>query len=164
MHFLQRSTRFSKTCWRPFASSFRMIVEKAVLTFHIRFSVSKVLPPLENPSPSHCVIYNRLDGWVEWFRNSTAQRWCSTKEISSCSAIAKRVLLKRPKHKLWRRLEEWRSRHYYVTPNTTNWHNSHLPLHSSGALPPVHRLFKRPSYPTLAIVYQHTSFHLFSNA
>jgi hypothetical protein len=31
-HFLQRSTHFSKTCCRPFAASFRKIVEQAVLT------------------------------------------------------------------------------------------------------------------------------------
>jgi hypothetical protein len=32
MHFLQRFTHFSKTCCRPFAASFRRIVEQAVLT------------------------------------------------------------------------------------------------------------------------------------
>jgi hypothetical protein len=32
MHFLQRSTHFSKTCCRPFAASFRRIVEQAVLS------------------------------------------------------------------------------------------------------------------------------------
>jgi hypothetical protein len=32
LHFLQRSTHFSKTCCRPFAASFRRIVEQAVLT------------------------------------------------------------------------------------------------------------------------------------
>jgi len=32
MHFLQRSTHFSKTCCRPFASSFMRIMEQAVLT------------------------------------------------------------------------------------------------------------------------------------
>jgi hypothetical protein len=32
MHFLQRSTHFSKTCCRPSAASFRRIVEQAVLT------------------------------------------------------------------------------------------------------------------------------------
>jgi hypothetical protein len=32
-------------------------------------------------------------------------------------------------------------------PTTTTWHNSHrLPLHNSGALPPVHEVFKRPSH------------------
>jgi hypothetical protein len=46
MHFLQRSTHFSKTCCRPFAASCMRIVEPVVLTFHIRFSVSKALPPL----------------------------------------------------------------------------------------------------------------------
>jgi hypothetical protein len=30
MHFLQRSTHFSKTCCRPFAASFERIVEQAV--------------------------------------------------------------------------------------------------------------------------------------
>jgi hypothetical protein len=56
MHFLQRSTHFSKTFCRPFAASFRRIVEQAVLTFHIRFSVSKALPPLENRSSSQCIV------------------------------------------------------------------------------------------------------------
>jgi len=43
--------------------------------------------------------------------------------------------------------ERWRSRHYYVTPTTTNCHKSHrLPMHNTGALPPVHEIFKRPSY------------------
>jgi hypothetical protein len=32
-------------------------------------------------------------------------------------------------------------------PTTTTWHNSHrLPLHNSGAQPPVYELFRRPSY------------------
>jgi len=44
IHFLQRSTHFSKTCCRLFATSFRRIVEQAVLTFHIHFSISKALP------------------------------------------------------------------------------------------------------------------------
>jgi hypothetical protein len=53
MHFLQRSTHFSKMCCRPFAASFRRIVEQAVLTFYyVRFSVSKALPALENRSSS----------------------------------------------------------------------------------------------------------------
>jgi hypothetical protein len=56
MHFLQRSTHFSKTCCRPFAASFRRIVEQAVLTFHVRFSVSKAVPPFENRSSSHCIV------------------------------------------------------------------------------------------------------------
>jgi hypothetical protein len=56
IHFLQLSTRFSKTCCRPFAASFGRIVEQAVLTFHVRFSVSKALPPFENRSSSHCII------------------------------------------------------------------------------------------------------------
>jgi hypothetical protein len=30
MHFLQLSTHFSKTCCRPFAASFRRIVEQAL--------------------------------------------------------------------------------------------------------------------------------------
>jgi hypothetical protein len=38
-----------------FAASFRRIVEQAVLTFHVRFFVSKALPPLENRSSSHCI-------------------------------------------------------------------------------------------------------------
>jgi hypothetical protein len=56
MHFLQSSTHFSKTCRRPFAASFRRIVEQAGLTFHVRFSVSKALLPLENCSSSHCIV------------------------------------------------------------------------------------------------------------
>jgi hypothetical protein len=51
-HFLQRPTHFSKTCCRQFAASFRRIVEQAVLTFHVPFSVSKAHPPLENRSSS----------------------------------------------------------------------------------------------------------------
>jgi hypothetical protein len=56
MHFLQRSTHFSKTCCRPFAAVFRRIVEQAVLTFHVRFSVCKGLPPFENRSSSRCIV------------------------------------------------------------------------------------------------------------
>jgi hypothetical protein len=41
----------------------------------------------------------------------------------------------------------WRPCHYYVTPTSKTWHNSHrLPLHNSGALPPVHELFKQLPY------------------
>jgi hypothetical protein len=32
------------------------MVEQAILTFHIHFSVSKALPPLENRSSSHCIV------------------------------------------------------------------------------------------------------------
>jgi hypothetical protein len=56
MHFLQCSTCFLNTCYRPFAASFRRIVEQVVLTFHVQFSVSKSLPPLKNHSLSHCII------------------------------------------------------------------------------------------------------------
>jgi hypothetical protein len=56
MRFLQRSTHFSKTCCRPFGASFRRIVEQAVVTFHVRFSVSKALPQFENRSSSHCIV------------------------------------------------------------------------------------------------------------
>jgi hypothetical protein len=42
MQFLQRSTHFSKTCCRPFASSFRRIAEQAVfLPRSSRFMVGK---------------------------------------------------------------------------------------------------------------------------
>jgi hypothetical protein len=41
IHFLQRSTHFSKTCRRPFAASFRRIVEQTVLTSEIPFTVGK---------------------------------------------------------------------------------------------------------------------------
>jgi hypothetical protein len=60
MHFLQRSTHFSKTCCRPFAAGFRTIVEQAVLTFHVRFPVYKELPPLENRSSSHFIVFMGL--------------------------------------------------------------------------------------------------------
>jgi hypothetical protein len=38
------------------AASFRRIVEQAVLNFHVRFSVCKALPPLENHSSSHYIV------------------------------------------------------------------------------------------------------------
>jgi hypothetical protein len=56
MHVLQRSIHFSKMCCIPFAASFRRIVEQAVLTFHVRFSVSKALPRLENRNSYHCIV------------------------------------------------------------------------------------------------------------
>jgi hypothetical protein len=31
-------------------------MEQAIWTFHVRFSVSKALPPLENRSSSHCIV------------------------------------------------------------------------------------------------------------
>jgi hypothetical protein len=31
-------------------------MEQAVLTFHVRFSISKALPPLENRSSSHRIV------------------------------------------------------------------------------------------------------------
>jgi hypothetical protein len=34
----------------------KRIMEQAVLTFHVRFSVSKALPPFENRSSSHCIV------------------------------------------------------------------------------------------------------------
>jgi hypothetical protein len=56
MHFLQRSTHFSKTCYEPFAASFRMIVKQVILTFHVHLSIPKALPALENRSLSHFII------------------------------------------------------------------------------------------------------------
>jgi hypothetical protein len=56
IHFLQHSIHFSKTRCRPFVASFRRIVEQAILTFHVRFSVSETLPPLENRSSSHYIV------------------------------------------------------------------------------------------------------------
>jgi hypothetical protein len=45
-----------------------------------------------------------------------------------------------------RTVRRWRSCKHYVTLTTTTWHNIHrLPLHNSGALPPVHEFFKWPS-------------------
>jgi hypothetical protein len=81
-HFLQRSTHFSKTYCIPFAASFRMIVEQAVLTFHVRFPVSKALPPLENRSSSHYIFSIGVMDELYGFRIK--------------SAILKRILLKRP--------------------------------------------------------------------
>jgi hypothetical protein len=37
MHLLQHSTHFSKTCCRPFATSFRRIMEQAVFTLELPF-------------------------------------------------------------------------------------------------------------------------------
>jgi hypothetical protein len=37
MHFLQRSTHFSKTCSRPFVASIKRIVEQADLTSELPF-------------------------------------------------------------------------------------------------------------------------------
>jgi hypothetical protein len=37
MHFLQRSTHFSKTCCRPLAANFRRIVEQTVLTSELHY-------------------------------------------------------------------------------------------------------------------------------
>jgi hypothetical protein len=45
-------------------------VEQAVLTFHVRFSVSKALPPLENCSSSHCIV---SIGLIDEFQNLIAQ-------------------------------------------------------------------------------------------
>jgi hypothetical protein len=56
MHVLQCSTHFLKMCCRPFAASLRRIVEQVVLIFHVCFSVSKALPPLEYCSSSHYII------------------------------------------------------------------------------------------------------------
>jgi hypothetical protein len=56
MRFLQRSTDISKMCCRQFVATFRRILEREVLTFHVRFSVSKALPPLGNRSSSLCII------------------------------------------------------------------------------------------------------------
>jgi hypothetical protein len=68
----------------------------------------------------------------------------------SCSAILKKVL----KTTVTQNLTTTRGMKImplYVTHTTTTWHNSHrLPLHNSSALPPVHELFKRPSYTSRA--------------
>jgi hypothetical protein len=55
MHFSQCSTYFSKTFCRLFAASLRRIVKQVLLTFHIYFSISKVLPPLKNCRSFHCI-------------------------------------------------------------------------------------------------------------
>jgi len=55
MNFLQCSTHFLKMCCKlqedsgTGATAMRFI-------FHIHFPISKVLPPLENHSSSHCII------------------------------------------------------------------------------------------------------------
>jgi hypothetical protein len=59
MHFLQRSTHFSKTCCRPFAASFRRIVVQAVLaSWSLRnFEISsKALPALESLSSPYWIV------------------------------------------------------------------------------------------------------------
>jgi hypothetical protein len=68
MHLLERSILFSKTCCRPFAASFRGIVEQAILTFHVRFSVSKALSLLKNRSLSHCIVSIGLIDELQGFR------------------------------------------------------------------------------------------------
>jgi hypothetical protein len=60
MHFLQHSTHFLKMYRGLLTASFRRIVEQAVLTFHVRISVSKALSPLENRSSSHCIASTAL--------------------------------------------------------------------------------------------------------
>jgi hypothetical protein len=57
MHFLQRSTHFSKMCCKPFAASFRKIVEEAVLPRSSVFMVGKAQKSHEARSGLH-----RLDG------------------------------------------------------------------------------------------------------
>jgi hypothetical protein len=60
--FVFRSTSLGKQCTsynapptsKKLAANFR-IVEQAVLAFHVRFSMSKALPPLENHSLSHFI-------------------------------------------------------------------------------------------------------------
>jgi hypothetical protein len=71
-------------------------MKQAVLTFHVPFSVSKALPPLENRSSFHCIVSIGLMDELQGFRIQSRNSSRSTKEISSCSAILKRVLLKRP--------------------------------------------------------------------
>jgi hypothetical protein len=46
MHFLERSTHFSKTCCRPFAASFRRTVEEVVLSPRTFQTALAVAPPL----------------------------------------------------------------------------------------------------------------------
>jgi hypothetical protein len=43
-------------------------VEQAILTFHVRFSASKALPPLENRSSSHCIVSIGLMDELQGFR------------------------------------------------------------------------------------------------
>jgi hypothetical protein len=63
MHFLQCSIRFSKTCCRMFAASFRRIVEQAVfLPRSSLFMVGKARKSQGARSGLH-----RLDGWVVGF-------------------------------------------------------------------------------------------------
>jgi hypothetical protein len=134
---------FSKTCCRPFAAGFGKIVEQALPLWGSSFTfVSPSLKRFYHLKTAARLIASSPQSWGMNYMVSEfiAQRWRSTKEISSCSTILKRVLIKR-------QLQGWRSCHYYVNPTITTWHNTHrLPLHNSGALPPVHELFKRPSY------------------
>jgi hypothetical protein len=68
MHFSQRSTHFQKTCCRPFAASFRRIVEQAVLTIRVRFSISKSASTTCTPQLVSLHRLHGLDGWVAGFR------------------------------------------------------------------------------------------------
>jgi hypothetical protein len=93
IHFLQRSTHFSKTCCRRFAASFRRIVEQAVLTsrsFRARSSLFMV----------SMRRLRRLDGWVVGFpihffqvEHKIQSRNAPLRKYLSCSAILKMVLL-----------------------------------------------------------------------
>jgi hypothetical protein len=92
MNFLQRSTHFSKMCCRPFAKSFRRIVEQTVLTFDY-FEVSKfLLKRFHHLKTVARLITSSLQAW--WMscrvsyplfpsrkQNSLAQRWRCAKEI-----------------------------------------------------------------------------------
>jgi hypothetical protein len=95
IHFLQRSTHFSKTCLRPFAASFRWIVEQEVLTsWSLRARSSLFMVSLR---------LHRLDGWVVGFlvhflqaEHRIQSRNAPLRKYLSCSAILERGLLKRP--------------------------------------------------------------------
>jgi hypothetical protein len=50
------------------AASVRRIVEQAVLTFHVRFSIPEALPPIENRSSSHCIVSIGLMDELKGFR------------------------------------------------------------------------------------------------
>jgi hypothetical protein len=75
MHFLQRFTHFSKTCCRPFAASFRRIVEQAVLTSELP------LHGWQSPEITWDEIWDCMADVLMGFHRSTFSK--STTEFSS---------------------------------------------------------------------------------
>jgi hypothetical protein len=87
IYFLQRSTHFTKTCCRPFAASFRRIVEQAVLTSELPFHGWK--------SPAHGVRSGLYDGCSNGDPPISVSASIAT--FQSCNADAPLRLLRHPK-------------------------------------------------------------------